>query len=570
MTETTFLRPWRGDAILAVALVGTLGAIWAMRNWGDLALLRLPDSDDSMRLQQVRDWLGGQRWADVRQYRVGVPGGVAMHWSRLPDLPIAAIILAATPLLGVAAAEIAAIILVPLLYFVAVLMLVGAIARQFGGAAIARTAMLVAALAYPATSLFMPGRIDHHSAQLALLAAAVHGMVARSTKMRGVAVGAAMVASVAIGLEMLPVIAATGGWAVAEWLRRSRGADARLAGIGGGVALCGVAAAGLIPVTSPLDLCDAVNPALRWVIVAFGFAAQMLGTFASRIPAPRWLMAAIVGAILIGFAFALAPQCVSGPYGAVDPMLRRLWLANVAEATPLPRASFGVSLSYAGVMIVGLIATVAQARRHGGDWWALVALLAVALMVTFVQVRGAYVGALLAAPGLAAMIAAARARGTAPLAAAWLASAGIFYPIVAALGPRAADHPTPAVEDCTEPTELAALARLPAGRIVAPIDIGAFAVSATHHASLAAPYHRNNAANAAMYRFFLGSERAARAVAARDRLTYVAWCAGAFEEIDLDRDAAPDALIRRIRADKPPAWLRPVKPGRLRVWRIEG
>ena len=54
-----------------------------------LRAMRFPDPDDVMRLVQVRDWLGGQGWFDLTQHRVSPPQGVAMHWSRLVDLPIA-------------------------------------------------------------------------------------------------------------------------------------------------------------------------------------------------------------------------------------------------------------------------------------------------------------------------------------------------------------------------------------------------------------------------------------------------------------------------------------------------
>ena len=73
------------DALVATLLAAALTAAWAARDWGNLAALRLPDADDMMRLQQIRDWLGGQAFADLTQYRLGADG-VAMHWSRLADL----------------------------------------------------------------------------------------------------------------------------------------------------------------------------------------------------------------------------------------------------------------------------------------------------------------------------------------------------------------------------------------------------------------------------------------------------------------------------------------------------
>src|SRR5438105_2529005 len=65
----------------------------------------LPDGDDYMRLQQVRDLLGGQSWFDLHQYRYVPPVGEPMHWSRLVDIPIALLILIFRPFTGEIPAE---------------------------------------------------------------------------------------------------------------------------------------------------------------------------------------------------------------------------------------------------------------------------------------------------------------------------------------------------------------------------------------------------------------------------------------------------------------------------------
>ena len=58
-----------------------------------------------MRLVQVRDLLAGQGWFDLTQYRLNPPDGVAMHWSRLIDLPIAVLIRAGELVAAAALAE---------------------------------------------------------------------------------------------------------------------------------------------------------------------------------------------------------------------------------------------------------------------------------------------------------------------------------------------------------------------------------------------------------------------------------------------------------------------------------
>src|SRR5215216_5140597 len=61
------------------------------------------DTDDAMRLTMVHDLLAGQGWFDLIQHRLDTPYGASMHWSRLIDLPEAALLLLARPLFGTSA-----------------------------------------------------------------------------------------------------------------------------------------------------------------------------------------------------------------------------------------------------------------------------------------------------------------------------------------------------------------------------------------------------------------------------------------------------------------------------------
>ena len=87
-------------ALLALLawLLCSAAMLWLFR--GDFATLGFRDPDDAMRLVQVRDWIGGQAFWDVSQHRVNPPIGGPMHWSRIVDLPIAAMLLVLTPIFG--------------------------------------------------------------------------------------------------------------------------------------------------------------------------------------------------------------------------------------------------------------------------------------------------------------------------------------------------------------------------------------------------------------------------------------------------------------------------------------
>src|SRR6267378_1989445 len=117
----------------------------------NVGIFNAMSTDDAMRLVQVRDLISGQDWFDLFQHRLNPPG-TSMHWSRVIDVPLAALILLLRPLIGTHGAETVTLFLWPLLLFAAVLGLVAAIARQMtGGVTNAQlTAVVLAVLAAPA------------------------------------------------------------------------------------------------------------------------------------------------------------------------------------------------------------------------------------------------------------------------------------------------------------------------------------------------------------------------------------------------------------------------------------
>jgi hypothetical protein len=491
------VRPFARDLMLSIALALVLGAVWTVRDWAQLSVLSLPDTDDSMRLVQVRDWIGGQAWRDLTQHRLGAgaDGGLPMHWTRLGDLGPAALIVALTPLIGTHAAETAAIVAWPILLFAVALVLVGRIARAVDPA-LAATATVVAALAYPASTVFLPGRIDHHGLLLVLLLGAVLATLGRASLTRGIVFGAAAAASLVVGLETMPFLAVLGAAMIARWaLRPSDAAPHRVRLIGVGIGALGglIVALGFAPAAFAYPACDgftaqAWRAAMILACVPLVLPLMPVGTAGQRLGC-----AVALGAIAVALALIASPACLS-PYGAVDARLKAAWLVHVSEAQPLFGAPVAAGIGYAGVLVVGLGATAWQAwRTRDFAWITITVLLSASLVVACVQLRGAYAGALLAAPGIAAMIAAARVRGTLALAGAWIGGAGIVYPAVASrLFPAEAGPPA---GTCLTPRLLDVLAALPVAEVLAPIDDGPSLLLHTRHRVLAAPYHRNASGN---------------------------------------------------------------------------
>jgi hypothetical protein len=93
-------RPALDTVLPLLALLSAATAVLNAPLGAVIHHLALPDTDDAMRLVQVLDLLGGQGWFDKVQHRFMPPAGVASHWSRLVDAPLALGILALRPFLG--------------------------------------------------------------------------------------------------------------------------------------------------------------------------------------------------------------------------------------------------------------------------------------------------------------------------------------------------------------------------------------------------------------------------------------------------------------------------------------
>lgn len=523
------LRPHH---LAALALALLLGGVWTMQDWSALSQLTLPDTDDVMRLQQVRDWLAGQAFGDVTQYRLGPPGGTTMHWSRIGDLVPAALIRALSPYLGRHWAEVAAVIAWPIAQFALLIALVGSIAGRIEPAA-RGPAMILAALAYPASALFAPGRIDHHALQVLLVLVQLRALVAAPTLGSGLVAGLSAAVGATIGLETVPfalvtgaIVALGGGW--------------RQGGFGLAVALGLVALTPLVPQGAT---CDTIRPLLLPVIAAGAAMAATAALGRLRLP-----VLAALGIAIAVFSRSATATCAAGPYGAVDPLVARLWLAQVEEARPLLHLPLAEVVSYAGLMLAGLAAGLALAIARRCDWIVVAIFQLASLAIALSQLRGVYVGTAIAALPIAALLADARAAHQGlRVAALWIAGAGMIYPLAAA---ALASKPVERAETCDAPALRRALATLGRARVMAPIDLGPRALAATQAAFVAGPYHRDLAGIAAMYRFYLGPAHAARRIAAQVGTDAVVLCDHAFDGLPMATDS--------IAAGARPTWLVPM------------
>ena len=550
----------------------------------------LSDTDDAMRLVVVRDLLAGQGWYDHVQHRLNTPFGAELHWSRLADLPVAGLVLLLQPFAG-GAAGLWAAWLWPLLLLPPLLWLTAAVTLRLVGREGLLPALLLPLFSLAVLGEFAPGRIDHHNLQMLLLLALLWCSLAALERPRyAIGAGIAAATALAIGIEGLPGVAAAILAFGLAWVLEPRHAAAlRRFGAAFAIATLVHLAAALPPQRWLQPACDALS--LTYAAAAIGsgglLVALSLLPLAHRSAGQRLLVGTMAGfALLLGLVL-LFPQCLGGPYAALDPWLREHWIDRIVEALPLWRSladNFAYTLGLAVPPLLAVLVAGWRLRQGGTErtaWLVYAVFLVVAVLVMLLQVRGARMAAVLAPPAGAWLILAARHRyRTHPgirravlLLGAWIGFAGIAVLVLARLLlPAAPAGESGAVEGsrahCLLPAAYAGLAALPPGRIMAPIDLGSHLLAHTPHAVVAAPYHRNQQGVRDAFDFFGGPLAAGRALLVDRGIDYVVVCA-ALPEL-APGAAAADSFIARHAAGTLPDWLveRRSDPGPLQVFAV--
>lgn len=304
----TFFRQWRWMLVLAWL---AYAAVAIANRWQLIRAFALPDTDDNLRMAQVRAWLGGQGWFDLVQHRFDpAHGGGNIHWSRLVDLPIAGIMLVMRPLVGGADAERIAVAVAPQLPLLVLMFALALTMKRLVHDKGWPLPVIGLLSAYSTIGMFVPLRIDHHGWQLALLGLAVAGVAdprrARGGAMLGIATGL----SLAIGLEMMIYLALLGGATVLLWVA-DRDQRRRLAAYS--AALVATTGAGFLVFASyanRLPVCDALSPV--WLSDAAVAGAVMFGLVLLKLDSWRVRLGAamIAGAMLAGFHALAWPHCL--------------------------------------------------------------------------------------------------------------------------------------------------------------------------------------------------------------------------------------------------------------------
>ncbi|MBT2188978.1 hypothetical protein [Sphingobium nicotianae] len=402
-------REWRWIVVIAWLLIC---AAYIDRYAAAIHYMSLGDTDDNMRYLQVRDWLfHGQSWWDLRQHRMNPPIGANIHWSRLVDLPIAALMLFFRLFTSDARADQLAVGVAPLIPLLVLMLALAFIARRLARDAQGHgwfAAMLLPLGAGMGLSMFMPLRIDHHGWQLALTATTLAGLVDRKWRRGGIVAGVSSAASVVIGMEMLVYLAGAGALIALRWIFKD-GAERRLRPYA--LSLGGTTALGYALFASNanrMPVCDAISPVWTSILVLASGVLFGLTLLPLKGWPQRFVAAAIGGAIVGGFAWIAWPQCVTGgAYGMISPELQQKWLVYIREAKPIfvqDRSSWVPMISLPATGLLCALAGCWAARRDAERLWAwgtVMLMIAFAIGLTFWQIRAGPAAQLLAIPPVA-------------------------------------------------------------------------------------------------------------------------------------------------------------------------
>ncbi len=551
---------------LSLALAVALGFDRTRIVWTSGAFF---DSDDAMRAVQLRDFLAGQSWFDLVAHRVDPPSGLLMHWSRVVDVPLAALMRFFSIFLAPDYAERATRLVFPFALLGLLFTLVSWLTSLVADKAARPAAVWLALLSGAVFIQFAPGRIDHHAPQIVTLVAALgfflQGM--DPARARRLAIAAALMAlSAAISLENLPFFVVM--IAAPPLLFIIDGARAPLLWFAAGAL---VAFPTLYAATVPASAyfastCDALSFVHLAAIIVGAAALALLGALAPLLTTPR---ARFFGVLFAGAATAIcvaliAPRCVGDPLNILDPLLRDLWLSHVAEARPLLfffAKSPSVVIATAAPVALGFVAALAFAFRTQyvarRRWLLLAATIAVGFAAGLWQIRVfTSVTPLAMAPLAAALIAFAEhlSVSTALRVALVATLAALVSPMGLALALPADANGDEAERACLAPKFFEPLAAMTAVRAVASFDLGAHLLAHTPHSVFAAPYHRNNHGNLIAARAFMATPAEAETMLRAAGAEIVVWCARQSPPSSLVK-AAPDGLAAMLARGETPIWL---------------
>lgn len=566
--------------LMSAAILVLRGPEWTLPIWN-------VGNDDAMRLVQVRDLLAGQGWFDLMQYRLGPEPGTLMHWSRLVDAPIAALIWAFSAVLSQPMAETAAMILWPLLLTGVILWNLQSCASRLGGTAAGIYALLFGLIMLVTSGKFEPGSLDHHNFQLALTAILINLITdTRPGPTRPFIAGGIVAASLVIGLEAMPVVVTTCAFVALRWGVSGPRARIPTAGYTAGMifGMTGFYLATLPDFAGTVFRCDAFGADLLLIGSVGAGGLGFLALAAQRTPAgARFALLAALAVAVLGVAWAFAPACLSNPYDQLYPELTEVWLSRIGETKSLAETVHSLDGALSGLFVTPILVSAyaiwlaTKGRRPVAGAYFALTILAGYGMVLF-QIRGIYFLLILCVVPSAVVLGKLydlyKSNRTAAygllttlalivtLPDSWSFAYTRFFPITPTeIGnPAEAEIPASSAEAlhrCGAGSAMDALAALPAGLVMASTDLGAILLRETPHRVMTGNFHRAQDGVRAGITLARAGLNDAESVLRGYGIDYVVLCRNDTLPLRISADN-PDGLWPRLYDGAAPAYLTPI------------
>lgn len=555
------------------------------------SMMNLMANDDLVRLVEIRDWLNGQGWADLMQYRMGPEGGTLMHWSRLVDAPIAAIIRLAAIVLPMAQAEALAMVVWPLALSGGLLVIFRQGGRALGGESAGNFAMLMGALALLATQKFDAGSLDHHNLQLIVIMGALSALVVADSGLKtGAIAGVACAVSLAIGLEAILFVAVLAVYVAIMWVATGQKARAQALGFSLAFSL-GLAALFLLlrpDFSATAFRCDAFGPELLWVGLAGALGLAGLVTVGGGLTLAKRVVGIVILAVVV-FAItkAVSPYCLTNPLDQLSNDVATLWLSRIEEARPLltyVKLNNGqnAGLLISPLVVMGIAAWLALDRRFTARALLMLAMVAIAYGMALYQLRGAsflmVLSGLPAAAGLAEIYHKYRSGSqkagfvvlillvlSLPQVPTVIAYEYLFSQNQAATTAQVAALPPE--KTCLSQASFDRFSTASPGMVLANTNMGAQLLAYTPHAVLTSNFHRNNAGIQAGIDIGRAALADVPSLLTAADIRYVAYCAGD-GSLNVLASWFPDGMWASLDKEDVPNFLAPLFQDGLIVYEV--
>jgi hypothetical protein len=532
------------------------------------------DTDNAMRMVQLRDFLSHGNWYDLKSNRVAPPDGYISHWSRIPDAIMAVIFWTVEPFTSRVFAEKAVRVVYPGLWLFPALSILCGYVYQVTRS---RNAVIVAAftvfLNVIMLAQFVAGRIDHHNAQISLATVSVFAAALQRKDWRWTMVaGGSCGLMLTIGLEAIVFAVVTAGIVAANYIFF----DGQKKSLHGFVAaLCLAIVLGFFLSYPPHryfeTACDALAVNLTFAIVVgcvFAFSFSTIKSYNTTVLGRAFTLG--LAAIIVGIAYAaLDPACLSGPFGHVNSAIKPIWLDYVAEMQPL----FSVSeisanpsrLMFAYVLLPAIIALWVIFKtpdlRNDFATLSVVAAFCVSVIFGLLTLRTAVYIGWFATPliclGLIAL-----SRQLKPLSMRGVVLLTIiFSPIAITTGTgillgskdQQDQSQNKKTEDCFNISDYKFLAEQNTGLVMAELDLGPFILLHSNHSVVAAPYHRMSNQIIDTINFFETDDLVeAHQKIKRYGIKYVVLCKA---PIGKGASLNSNNMLSKLRSLNPPNWL---------------